>query len=51
MKPIIEQGRSHKAGTNIGEGDRPLFDPAELSQCVDVAVLEAFGGGIGGGNP
>ena len=51
MKPIIEQGRSHEAGTYIGEGDRPLFYPAELRQGVDVAVLETFGGGIGGGNP
>ena len=51
MKPIIEQGRSHEARTNIGEGDRPLFYPAELHQGVDVAVLETFGGGIGGGNP
>ena len=50
MKPIIEQGRSHEAGTYIGEGDRPLFYPAELRQGVDVAVLETFGGGIGGGD-
>ena len=51
MKSIIEQGRSHEAGTYIGEGDRPLFYPAELRQGIDVAVLETFGGGIGGGNP
>ena len=44
MKSIIEQGRSHKTGTNIGEGDRPLFYPAELCQCVYVAILKAFGG-------
>ena len=49
MKSIIEQGRSHEAGTYVGEGDWPLFDSAELRQSVDVAVLEAFGGGIGGG--
>ena len=49
MKPIIEQGCSHEAGTYVGEGNWPLFDSAELRQGVDVAVLEAFGGGIGGG--
>ena len=51
MKSIIEQGRSHEAGTYVGEGDWSLFDSAELRQGVDVAVLEAFGGGIGEATP